>query len=193
MIVFYSIDSNLFCYLSVHFSLICTLSFNLGSDEERHTCRKYFPYQISKPIDVKSKFYYTECDEIYLEAMFQNLTLLPIQLRTIVFDSANFDVASLNFNLDVKDQWIFGATNRLNPNESRQYLFVLTPKKEIRSNASLLKSINVIGKLDIIWYSGIGEKGHIQTSQLEKSVNFFCLFSISIHLKTNKFNKILLN
>ncbi|UXI17861.1 Ribonuclease Z [Sarcoptes scabiei] len=152
-------------------TLICTLSFNLGSDEERHTCRKYFPYQISKPIDVKSKFYYTECDEIYLEAMFQNLTLLPIQLRTIVFDSANFDVASLNFNLDVKDQWIFGATNRLNPNESRQYLFVLTPKKEIRSNASLLKSINVIGKLDIIWYSGIGEKGHIQTSQLEKSIS----------------------
>ncbi|KAH9521307.1 Trafficking protein particle complex subunit 13 [Dermatophagoides farinae] len=148
--------------------LICTLSFDLP-DHERQSCRKFFQFQISKPIDVKTKFYYTECDEIYLEAMFQNSTNLPIQLKSVQFDSVNFDVTSLNFNLECKDQWIFGEINRLNPNELRQYLFVLTPKKDIRFNPSILKSVNTIGKLDIIWYSGIGEKGHIQTSQLERN------------------------
>jgi len=33
----------------------------------------------------------------------------------------------------------------------------------------LTKSISAIGKLDIVWLSGIGEKGHIQTSQLERT------------------------
>lgn len=151
-------------------SLICTLSFNIAQ-YERQTCRKYFQYQVSKPIDVKTKFYYTECDEIYLEALFQNLTNLPIQLENVLFDSANYEVTSLNYDLvDADKKWIFGQGNRLNSMELRQYLFLLEPKKEIRFNSAALKSISTIGKLDIVWISGIGERGHIQTSQLEKSV-----------------------
>lgn len=149
--------------------LICTLSFNLAG-HERQTCRRYFKFEISKPIDVMTKFYYTEYEEIYLEAMFENLTNMPIQLKNVTFDSIHFDVTSLNYNLEKKDEWIFGAINRLNPKELRQYLFILTPKKDIRFNPTMLNSINAFGKLDIIWYSAIGEKGHIQTSQLEKSL-----------------------
>ncbi|KAI2801017.1 hypothetical protein RDWZM_003932 [Blomia tropicalis] len=151
--------------------LICTLGFNVAG-HERQTCRKYFQFQVSKPIDVKTKSYYTECDEIYLETLFQNLTTLPIQLKSVKLESADFEVSSLNFlksTNEQEEQWIFGKVNRLDPNESRQYLFTLRPKSEIRLIPSAIKSISAIGKLDIVWISGIGERGHIQTSQLERT------------------------
>lgn len=152
--------------------MICTLGFNVAG-HERQTCRKYFQFQVSKPIDVKTKSYYTECDEIYLETLFQNLTTLPIQLKSVKLESADFEVSSLNFlksTNEQEEQWIFGKVNRLDPNESRQYLFTLRPKSEIRLIPSAIKSISAIGKLDIVWISGIGERGHIQTSQLERTV-----------------------
>ncbi|CAG2183831.1 unnamed protein product, partial [Oppiella nova] len=52
--------------------------------------------------------------------------------------------------------------------ECRQYLFCLTPKPNIKYNSSVLKNLTEIGKLDIIWVTGIGERGHLQTSQLER-------------------------
>lgn len=106
-----------------------------------------------------------------MEALFQNLTNLPIQMRSVNFESTNFDVNSLNYVMNNANQWIFGEKNRLNPMESRQYLYLLKPKKEIRFDANALNSITAFGKLDIVWVSGIGEKGRIQTYQLEKTVN----------------------
>lgn len=151
--------------------LICTMGFNIAG-HERQTCRRFFQFQVSKPIDVKTKSYYTESDEIYLEALFQNLTNLPIQLKNVNLESNDFEVSSLNFmQNDSSEKWIFGQVNRLNTMESRQYLFMLKPKEEARINPALIKAITTIGKLDIVWLSGIGEKGHIQTSQLERTTS----------------------
>jgi len=104
--------------------LICTMSFNIAG-HERQICRRYFQFPVSKPIDVKTKSYYTEGDEIYLEALFQNLTNLPIQLSNVQLDSSDFEVISLNYVLNAPTKrWIFGDVNRLNQMESRQYLFL---------------------------------------------------------------------
>ena len=120
-----------------------------------------------------TKAIFLQSDEIYLEALFQNLTNLPIQLKNVNLESNDFEVSSLNFmQNDSSEKWIFGQVNRLNTMESRQYLFMLKPKEEARINPALIKAITTIGKLDIVWLSGIGEKGHIQTSQLERTVCF---------------------
>lgn len=69
---------------------------------------------------------------------------------------------------------VFGETNCINPLDSRQYLFCLTPKPGTVSYSKLSKNVTSIGKLDIVWRTGMGERGRLQTSQLERMV--ICLF-----------------
>lgn len=108
---------------------------------------------------------YLQSDEVYLEALLQNLTNNPISLDQVSLEpSAYFDVKAMNkITLESgEEQWVFGPINRFNPNEFRQYLFCLTPKDHVKRDVKLLKSVTVIGKLDIIWTSGIGCRGHLQ-------------------------------
>jgi hypothetical protein len=110
---------------------------------------------------------------VYLEALLENLTALPMRLDSVSLEpSAYFDVKNMNTILNPDgsetDQLVFGPVNRFNSGEFRQYLFCLTPKESIREDVKLLRTITVIGKLDIMWTSGVGSKGHLQTSQLER-------------------------
>lgn len=110
---------------------------------------------------------------MYLETLLQNLTSLPISLDSVSLEpSVHFEVNAINKRIhgDGSEEWVFGSPNRFNPNDYRQYLFCLSPKPEVKCNKNLLKSVTVIGKLDIRWTSGIGCKGHLQTSQLERMV-----------------------
>lgn len=113
-----------------------------------------------------------QSDEVYLEALLQNLTALPLCLERVSLDpSQYFDVKEMNkIFINDQQQWVFGIINRFNPLESRQYLFCLTPQTELKKNSKHLRSITVIGKLDIMWTSAIGVRGHLQTSQLERMV-----------------------
>ncbi|XP_015785866.1 trafficking protein particle complex subunit 13 [Tetranychus urticae] len=149
--------------------LIFSISYRTVTDEP-HIFRKYFKFQVEKPLDVKTKFYNAESDEVYLEALLQNLTNLPICLERVTLEpSQYFNVKGLNkVTIDGEEQWVFGKINRFNPMESRQYLFCLTPKPEVKANLKLLRSVTVIGRLDIVWISGIAVPGHLQTSPLER-------------------------
>ena len=94
--------------------------------------------------------------------------------------SAHFDVTAINkckSQDDGSEEWVFGPLNRFNPKDFRQYLFCLSPKAEVKCNKNLLKTVTNIGKLDIRWTSGVGCKGHLQTSQLERMVNGLELIS----------------
>ncbi|XP_023218162.1 trafficking protein particle complex subunit 13-like [Centruroides sculpturatus] len=109
-------------------------------------------------------------DEVYLEAQLQNITSNPICLERVSLEpSSYFTAMQLNFIGD-KDgsHSVFGDINCLNPLDSRQYLFCLSPKSDVRTNGKFMKGITSIGKLDIIWRSSMGERGRLQTSQLER-------------------------
>lgn len=157
--------------------LICTIGFTLGSEatgSERQMARKYFQFPISKPLDVRTKSYCPELDEdaTHLEVIFQNLTNWPMQLTSVQLESNHYDVASLNYTMEedeTKRHLIFGRRNRLASNESRQYLFAMKPKEPYRYNVEASQQINTLGKLEIVWLTAIGQRGHIQTSHLEKS------------------------
>lgn len=106
-----------------------------------------------------------------MEALLENLTNLPMRLDSVRLDpSPFFDVTPMNTitNPDGSQALVFGPVNRFNASEFRQYLFCLSPKQEIRDDVKLLKTVTVIGKLDIKWTSGVGCRGHLQTSQLER-------------------------
>lgn len=58
----------------------------------------------------------------------------------------------------------------LQPMDTRQYLYCLKPKPEHAEKAGVIKGVTVIGKLDIVWKTNLGERGRLQTSQLQRMV-----------------------
>ena len=63
---------------------------------------------------------------------------------------------------------VFGRVNYLQPQDSRQYLFCLTPRSDLKLTYKQLKGTTNIGKLDIIWRTNLGDRGRLQTSQLQR-------------------------
>lgn len=59
----------------------------------------------------------------------------------------------------------------MQPMDTRQYLYCLKPKKEFAEKAGIIKGVTVIGKLDIVWKTNLGERGRLQTSQLQRMVS----------------------
>ncbi|RUS92093.1 hypothetical protein EGW08_000117 [Elysia chlorotica] len=159
--------------------LVCAVSYMLTSGE-RMQFRKFFKFQVLKPLDVKTKFYNAEkleadeglplqSDEVYLEAQIQNITPGPIYMEHVSLDPSQQYTASELNNKDGKDVApVFGNMASLAPNDTRQYLYCLTPKPELYQDARLLKGVTNIGKLDIVWKTTMGERGRLQTSQLQR-------------------------
>jgi len=154
--------------IGVHI-LVCAVSYATQANEKLFF-RKFFKFQVLKPLDVKTKFYNAESDEVYLEAQVQNITSAPICLDKVSLEpSTQFTSTQLNtLGPDETSQSVFGSINYLNPMDSRQYLYCLSPKLEIRNNPKILKGVTSIGKLDIVWKYNMGEQGRLQTSQLQR-------------------------
>ena len=132
--------------------------------------RKFFKFQVVKPLDVKTKFYNAETDEVYLEAQIQNITAGPICLEKVDLESTEqYTVTSLNTLPNGES--VFCSKNMLQPNNSCQFLYCIKPIAEIANDPKALKDANNIGKLDIVWRSNLGERGRLQTSQLQRSVS----------------------
>ena len=72
------------------------------------------------------------------------------------------EAANLRFNK--KPLW---PNNMLDVDDSYQFLYRLTPKLEHARSATN------IGKLDIIWRTALGDRGRLQTSQLQRQVIIF--------------------
>ncbi|XP_076750477.1 trafficking protein particle complex subunit 13 [Xylocopa sonorina] len=148
--------------------LVCEVTYTpatLGSTPQ--SFRKYFKFQVVKPLDVKTKFYNAESDEVYLEAQIQNLTAGPICLEKVSLESSHlFSVSTLNTN--EKGESIYGLVNILDTDCSRQYLYCLKPQLSLLKDPKMMHNATNIGKLDIVWRSNLGERGRLQTSQLQR-------------------------
>ena len=138
--------------------------------------RKFFKFQVLKPLDVKTKFYNAESDlssvtdEVFLEAQIQNITTSPMFMEKVSLEpSIMYNVTELNsVNQAGECVSTFGSRGYLQPMDTRQYLYCLKPKKEFAEKAGIIKGVTVIGKLDIVWKTNLGERGRLQTSQLQR-------------------------
>ncbi|KAJ2949010.1 hypothetical protein O0L34_g5950 [Tuta absoluta] len=146
--------------------LVCEVTY-MSNYNTLASFRKFFKFEVMKPLDVKTKFYNAESDDVYLEAQVQNITSGPITLEQVSLESSQqFTVKSLN---EIDDNIsVFGDVTLLQPQESCQYLYCLTPKENVSQEIKLLAAAKNIGKLDIVWRSNLGEKGRLQTSQLQR-------------------------
>ncbi|KAG0696701.1 Trafficking protein particle complex subunit 13 [Chionoecetes opilio] len=114
--------------------LVCAVTY-LAAAGDRQNFRKFFKFQVMKPLDVKTKFYNAESDEVYLEAGVQNITSGPLCLEKVELEpSPYFSVTSMNKVLPDSNSLVFGRMNVVNPHDTRQYLYCLKPKSEARGN-----------------------------------------------------------
>ncbi|NXF19598.1 TPC13 protein, partial [Rhodinocichla rosea] len=149
--------------------LVCAVSYTTQTGEKMYF-RKFFKFQVLKPLDVKTKFYNAETDEVFLEAQIQNITTSPMFMEKVSLEpSMMYNVAELN-TVDAagESESTFGARTYLQPMDTRQYLYCLKPKQEFAEKAGVIKGVTVIGKLDIVWKTNLGERGRLQTSQLQR-------------------------
>ncbi|ROL48553.1 Trafficking protein particle complex subunit 13 [Anabarilius grahami] len=166
--------------------LVCAVSYTTQTGEKLYF-RKFFKFQVEsncssnfsfnsilnqvlKPLDVKTKFYNAETDEVFLEAQIQNITTSPMFMEKVSLEpSMMYNVTELN-NVASGDESesTFGKMSYLQPLDTRQYLYCLKPKPEFAEKAGVIKGVTVIGKLDIVWKTNLGERGRLQTSQLQR-------------------------
>lgn len=150
------------------FRLVCEVSYLTPAGLET-SFRKFFKFEVVKPLDVMTKFYNAETDEVYLEAQIQNITMGPICLEKVELESSEqYTVVPLNTL--PSGESVFTQRTMLQTQNSCQYLYCIKPIPEILNDPKALKAANNIGKLDIVWRSNLGERGRLQTSQLQRSV-----------------------
>uniref|UniRef100_G1KRQ8 Trafficking protein particle complex subunit 13 n=1 Tax=Anolis carolinensis TaxID=28377 RepID=G1KRQ8_ANOCA len=149
--------------------LVCAVSYTTQTGEKMYF-RKFFKFQVLKPLDVKTKFYNAETDEVFLEAQIQNITTSPMFMEKVSLEpSIMYNVVELNTVSHTEDSIsTFGTRTYLQPMDTRQYLYCLKPKQEFAEKAGVIKGVTVIGKLDIVWKTNLGERGRLQTSQLQR-------------------------
>ncbi|XP_072353027.1 trafficking protein particle complex subunit 13 isoform X10 [Scyliorhinus torazame] len=155
--------------------LVCAVSYTTQAAEKMYF-RKFFKFQVLKPLDVKTKFYNAESDlssvtdEVFLEAQIQNITTTPMYMEKVSLEpSIMYNVTELNtVNTGGNGYSTFGKMTYLQPMDTRQYLYCLKPKPEFAEKAGVIKGVTVIGKLDIVWKTNLGERGRLQTSQLQR-------------------------
>ncbi|XP_052284198.1 trafficking protein particle complex subunit 13-like isoform X2 [Dreissena polymorpha] len=147
--------------------LVCAVRYTTESGEEM-AFRKFFKFQVLKPLDVKTKFYNAECDDVYLEVQIQNITPGPLYMEHVRLDPSDLYHAQELNTLEAKHGGdnVFGKVDYLNSMDTRQYLYCLTPRPQLYEANKVLKGVTNIGKLDIVWKTNLGEKGRLQTSQL---------------------------
>jgi len=148
--------------------LICAVTYITLTGEKQYM-RRFYKFQVLKPLEVKTKFYNTTQDVVFLEAQVQNITTTPLCMSHVRLEASTYyDCLPLNtIQKNGEEDEIF-ETSYMNPMDTRQYLYKLIPKQEYIKDLRA-KPLSTIGKLDIVWRTNFGEKGRLQTSQLQRT------------------------
>lgn len=150
--------------LGVHI-LVCSVQYVAPDGRKRHF-RKFYKFQVSNPLAVKTKLNNMIDGRVFLEAQLQNVSAGLMFLERMKFEpSEHFQFEDLNQNVSKQDATVFGDSF-IHPQDVRQYLYMLSPKNT--QNDRISRTTNALGKLDIVWRSTMGDLGRLQTSQLTR-------------------------
>eukprot|EP00053_Salpingoeca_punica_P007714 m.70362 g.70362 ORF g.70362 m.70362 type:complete len:407 (-) comp14289_c0_seq1:268-1488(-) len=152
--------------------LTCTVNY-LNAAGESKMFRKFYRFQVNRPLEVKTKAYNFKMD-VLMEADVQNQMPIPMYLQSVTLQpQACFELEDLNTipkdaqaNFVEGDNSVFGLSTYLNPMDTRRYLYRLKPKHKDQEAAA--RSATTVGRLDIVWRTTFGEMGRLQTSQLPR-------------------------
>jgi hypothetical protein len=162
--------------LGVHI-LVCSVHYISTADNSRKRhFRKFYKFQVSNPLAVKTKLNNMIDGRVFLEAQLQNVSAGPMFLERMKFEpSEHFIFQDLNQVIaaseeaaaeEKKTQTTVFGDSFIHPQDVRQYLYMLSPKNT--ENDRISRTTNALGKLDIVWRSYMGDLGRLQTSQLTR-------------------------
>ncbi|KAI8333215.1 hypothetical protein BD560DRAFT_360566 [Blakeslea trispora] len=151
--------------LGVHI-LVCSVHYIAPDGKKRHF-RKFYKFQVSNPLAVKTKLNNMIDGRVFLEAQLQNVSAGPMFLERMKFEpSEYFTFEDMNGVVGCeKEETVFGD-HFIHPQDVRQYLYMLSPLDA--QNDRISRTTNALGKLDIVWRSYMGDLGRLQTSQLTR-------------------------
>ncbi|EJD53235.1 DUF974-domain-containing protein [Auricularia subglabra TFB-10046 SS5] len=169
--------------------LSCTITYRLpgappANDEDGlSTIRKYYKFAVTNPLSVKTKVHTprapsallsrTEREKVFLEVHVQNLTAEPLWFEQMKFECADgwlVDDANLTSH---KTSIFSGAAALIQPQDLRQYVYVLTPTPESVPSFPVVHAPGTVislGRLDISWRSSFGGPGRLLTSMLSRRI-----------------------
>jgi len=149
-------------------SLVCTVTC-VDQNGEKCNLKKVFKLPVGKPIDLKTRFIAGAThDEYYVVADIHNQTPSILNMTTVELEPSNaYTVTNLsNLHHESSENSLCEPWRFIRPNEVTTYMFYLKPRPE--ASFEEIHSTQTLGKLDIVWMSGFGERGRLQTNQLPK-------------------------
>ncbi|XP_014247321.1 trafficking protein particle complex subunit 13 isoform X2 [Cimex lectularius] len=146
--------------------LLCEVNYrSVAIPDEDKSLKKTFQFKVHKPLDIKTNLYASEPEEIYLEAEVQNITSDYMVLENVLLEASPlFNVENLSTQQKIDSLNL----NIMASEESKHFLYCMTLKNYQNNRNLKAMTDKVIGKLDIVWRSNLGEKGHLQTSPIPK-------------------------
>ncbi|KAG6910920.1 hypothetical protein DXG01_006603 [Tephrocybe rancida] len=152
-----------------------------AEDPSLQTFRKFYKFAVTNPLSVKTKvhtprspsalLFQAEREKVFLEVHIQNLTQEPMHFERMLFECTDeWDVEDANILGDTKPLFS-GAQALMQPQDTRQYIYILTPKLTSLVPVTLSPGTVVpLGRLDIFWRSSFGEPGRLLTSMLSRRI-----------------------
>ncbi|KAG6833497.1 hypothetical protein H0H87_006069 [Tephrocybe sp. NHM501043] len=152
-----------------------------AEDPSLQTFRKFYKFAVTNPLSVKTKvhipkspsalLFSVEREKVFLEVHIQNLTQEPLHFERMQFECVDeWEAQDANL-LDDGSQLFSGAQALMQPQDMRQYIYILTPKSKSIAPPTLGPGTVVsLGRLDIFWRSSFGEPGRLLTSMLSRRI-----------------------
>lgn len=142
---------------------------------------------MTNPFSVKTKvhsarspsalFSPTEREKVFLEVHIQNLTQDAIYFERMRLECTDeWETVDANMlpdpdNSKGQTSIFSGNMTLMKPQDTRQYLYILTPKvPDLSPSGPAPGSVIPLGRLDILWRSHFGEPGRLLTSMLSRRI-----------------------
>ncbi|KAG6879040.1 hypothetical protein C0992_005665 [Termitomyces sp. T32_za158] len=150
-------------------------------DPNLQTFRKFYKFSVTNPLSVKTKVHTpkspsailsrVEREKIFFEVHIQNLTQAPMYFERVKFECVDdWEAEDINF-LDDMDPLFSGPQALMQPQDIRQYIYILKPRfTSLLPPAHSPGTIVPLGRLDIFWRSSFGEPGRLLTSMLSRRI-----------------------
>ncbi|VDC06697.1 unnamed protein product [Peniophora sp. CBMAI 1063] len=175
--------------------LACTVTYKLppgsrvpasgeGGDPSVQSFRKFYKFAVTNPLSVKTKVHVPRApsatlsraqrDKVFLEIHIQNTTPEPMSFERILLDPApgwSLDSSPSSSFAPTQDKLFSGANALMQPQDARQYVYVLSPLEESTFFVPPEPGAVIqLGRLDISWRSAFGEPGRLLTSMLSRRI-----------------------
>ncbi|KAK7693181.1 hypothetical protein QCA50_002747 [Cerrena zonata] len=157
-----------------------------SQDPSIQSFRKFYKFQVTNPLSVKTKVHLprspsamlsvAEREKVFLEVHIQNLTQDAMWLQRMHFESTDgWQVVDANggnvAGKDPGESLFSGAMALMQPQDMRQYIYILTPSIIPPFPATHTPGAVIpLGRLDISWRSSFGEPGRLLTSMLSRRI-----------------------